>query len=95
MEQPSIQAILEEKLRDEFAPTALELVNESHLHAGHQESFDGSGETHFRIKIVSPKFSGMNRVARHRGINALFVDLMETRGLHAIAIEAKAPEEVA
>ncbi|MBL4599264.1 MAG: BolA family transcriptional regulator [Rhizobiaceae bacterium] len=94
MEQVSIQAIMEEKLRDEFAPIALELINESHLHAGHQESFDGKGETHFRIKIVSSKFSGMNLVARHRGINALIEDLMETRGLHAIAIEARAPEEV-
>lgn len=82
-----------QKLEAEFSPTSLEIVNESHLHAGHQEKFDGSGETHLRIKIVSDVFEGMNRVNRHRAINAQ-VEAEITLGLHAVAIEVKAPSEV-
>lgn len=93
MESGTIQATLEQKLRDQFAPLSLEVINESHLHAGHQPQFDGSGETHFRLKIVSDQFSGMSRVDRHRSINGLVQDLMD-RGLHALAIEARAPDEV-
>ena len=87
-----IQAI-EEKIRRELAPQSLEIVNESHLHAGHQESFDGTGETHLRIRIVSDAFEGLSRVDRHRRLNALVSDEMD-KGLHAIAIEAKAPSEL-
>jgi len=93
MDSGSIQATLEEKLQHRFAPVKLEVINESHLHAGHQPQFDGTGETHFRIKIISSEFSGMSRIARHRAINALVTELMD-QGLHAIAIDAKAPEDV-
>lgn len=92
MDSGTIQATLEQKLRDQFAPQHLEVINESHLHAGHQPQFDGSGETHFRLKIVSEQFSGMSRVDRHRSVNSLINELMD-QGLHAIAIEAKSPEE--
>lgn len=81
------------KLEAEFSPASLEIVNESHLHAGHQEKFDGSGETHLRIKIVSNAFEGMNRVNRHRAINAQVAAEIEL-GLHAVAIEVKAPSEI-
>lgn len=84
---------IEDKIRSELAPAALEIVNESHLHAGHQESFDGTGETHLRIKIVAEAFEDLSRVERHRRINALVAGEMEN-GLHAIAIEAKAPSEI-
>ncbi len=83
---------LEKKLHDAFSPEKLEIINESHLHAGHQPGFDGSGESHIRIKMVSPQFQGMNRIERHRKINALLEKEME-RGLHAVAIEAHSPEE--
>jgi BolA protein len=85
---------LKRKLRATFRPEALEIVNESHLHAGHQEQFDGRGETHLRIRITSGVFSGMNRLARHRAINALAREEFSA-GLHALAIEAKAPGEPA
>ena len=56
----SIQATIETKLRRAFAPERLEVINESHLHAGHhhtdhshEEVFDGTGETHFRVRLVS------------------------------------------
>lgn len=86
----SFSQSIQEKLNKAFEPETLEIINESHLHAGHQESFDGSGETHLRIKIISKAFEGMSRVAIHRAINAQVADEI-AQGLHAIAIEAKAP----
>ena len=69
----SIQSRIEVKLKQRFAPERLEVVNESHLHAGHHHSgsghhaaFDGEGETHFRVRIVAPAFAGLSRVDRHR-----------------------------
>ncbi len=88
----SIIASIETRLKQALAPEHLEIVNESHLHAGHQPDFDGGGETHLRIRIVSPKFAGLGRVERHRLVNAELADAIEA-GLHALAIEAKAPGE--
>lgn len=85
---------LTRKLEEAFKPQRLEVVNESHLHAGHQESFDGTGETHLRIRIVADAFCGMSRVERHRAINALAADELAA-GLHALAIDAKTPAEAA
>ena len=85
---------IEDKIRRELKPAALEIVNESHLHAGHQETFDGTGETHLRIRIVAAAFEGLSRIERHRRLNALVTAEMD-KGLHAIAIEAKAPSELA
>lgn len=95
----SIQKRIEEKLTAALSPERLEVVNESHLHAGHHhtaggraEVFDGSGETHFRIRIVTGQFTGMPRIDRHRAINALLADELDA-GLHALAIEPAAPGE--
>ena len=83
----TISAYLEEELSKAFSPESLEIVNESHLHSGHAGD-DGSGQTHFRIKIVAAAFDGMSRIDRHRAIMALAEPKM-AEGLHAIAIEAK------
>ena len=88
----TIQSSIEEKLGKAFSPERLEVINESHLHAGHQEHFDGSGETHLRVRIVASAFSGMGRVERHRAVNALVVEEFAA-GLHALAVEAAAPGE--
>jgi BolA protein len=95
----SLQAAIEEKLTAAFAPERLSVINESHLHAGHhhveaghQATFDGTGETHFRIRIVAQAFAGMSRVERHRAVNALLADELRA-GLHALAIEPAAPGE--
>lgn len=95
----SMQMAMEKKLTDAFAPERLAVVNESHLHAGHHHvdsghhaTFDGAGETHFRIRIVSPAFSGLSRIERHRAVNALLADELKA-GLHALAIETAAPGE--
>ncbi len=71
-------------------PTRLDVVNESELHAGHRSS-PGTGESHFRILIVSPRFAGLSRLERHRIINAALAEEM-TR-IHALAIAAFAPGE--
>ena len=95
----SIQKRIEEKLNGAFAPQRMEVLNESHLHAGHHHvesghhvEFDGTGETHFRIRIIADKFTGMGRVDRHRAINSLLTDELKN-GLHALAIEPSAPGE--
>lgn len=79
-------AAIEQVLRARFAPTALEVLDESWQHAGHAGA-DGTGSgTHFRVRIASPAFAGQSRVARHRLVyDALrhFIDA----GLHALAIE--------
>ncbi|PST17944.1 hypothetical protein C7U61_16665 [Rhizobium sp. JAB6] len=87
-----LQSRIERKLIDAFAPERLAVINESHLHAGHQPDMTGTGETHIRIRIVSAKFSGMPRLARHRAINELLKPELDA-GLHALAVEPAAPGE--
>ena len=88
----SIQTTIEDKLKAAFSPERLAVINESHLHAGHQPDMTGTGETHIRIRIVSAKFSGMPRLARHRAINELLKPELDA-GLHALAVEPAAPGE--
>ena len=80
------------KLTAELRPLALTIVDESHRHAGHSGWREG-GETHYRLNIVSEAFTGKTRLERHRLVNAILQDEFTT-GLHALAIEAKAPDEV-
>jgi BolA family transcriptional regulator, general stress-responsive regulator len=90
-DQPITRAI-ETRLTQAFAPIRFEVLNESHMHSGHQEKFDGKGETHFRVRIVSDAFTGKSRIERHRAITALLKEEMAGE-LHALAIEAAAPGE--
>ncbi|MDK4714843.1 BolA family protein [Rhizobium sp. CNPSo 4039] len=90
--ETTLQSRIERKLTDAFAPERLAVINESHLHAGHQPEMTGTGETHIRIRIVSAKFSGMPRLARHRAINELLKPELDA-GLHALAVEPAAPGE--
>ena len=77
------------KLTEAFHPDALEVVDESHQHKGHH-AHRAEGNTHFRVRITSAAFAGKSRVQTHRMINeALAEELAE--GVHALAIEAKAP----
>jgi BolA protein len=79
------------KLEAALQPIALEIVNESHLHHGHHGS-PGTGESHFRLRVVSAAFAGKSRVARHRLVNeALAVEL--AGGIHALAMTTLAPGE--
>lgn len=82
---------MREKLIVGLEPTRLDLVNESELHAGHRSS-PGTGESHFRLVVVSPMFAGQSRVARHRLVNSLVKDELRD-GVHALAVHAFAPGE--
>ncbi len=74
-----------------LAPPPLRVNNDSHHHAGHMGD-DGTGETHFSVVIESPRFAGLNRVARQRLVNHALADLLASR-IHALAIRARAPGE--
>ena len=82
---------IETLLGDAFAPSALQVIDDSAKHAGHAGAKAG-GESHFTVKITSEHFKGMNAVARHRAVYAALKPLLDA-GLHALAIEAKAPGE--
>lgn len=89
----SVEAAIREKLERALAPSRLEVVNESHLHAGHRSS-PGTGESHFRVLVVSAMFAGKPRLARHRLVNEALAEELKGK-VHALAIEAYAPEEPA
>ncbi len=81
-----IRAALESALQ----PVALEVLDDSHKHAGHEGARDGRG--HFTVRIVSAAFAGRPPLARHRAVYAALGDMMET-DIHALAIEARTPDE--
>jgi BolA family transcriptional regulator, general stress-responsive regulator len=87
----SAEARLREKLMVALEPTRLDIVNESELHAGHRSS-PNTGESHFRILIVSPRFAGVSRVGRHRMVNEAIADELAGR-IHALALSTYAPGE--
>lgn len=87
----SLETRMREKLMVALRPSRLDLVNESHLHAGHQSS-PGTNESHFRVLIVSDAFAGKSRLERHRVVNELLGEEL-TDGVHALAIKACAPGE--
>jgi BolA family transcriptional regulator, general stress-responsive regulator len=75
---------METRLRTAFSPDRLEIVNESHKHAGHGGD-DGSGQSHFKIVIRAAAFGPMSRVARHRAVHQALGDL--NARVHAIALD--------
>jgi BolA protein len=97
-EQASMAMRIREKLHAALAPVSLEVVDDSHKHAGHAHVMSRSatagraGETHFTVKVVSKLFQGKSRIDRHRMINTL-LSAEIADGVHALAIEAKAPDE--
>ena len=80
---------IKDKLTRAFQPQHLEVIDESHLHAGHAGSHP-DGESHFRVKIVSRAFAGKSRVDTHRMVNTALADELKSR-VHALAIQASAP----
>ncbi len=72
-----------------FAPTRLDIINDSAKHQGHSGD-DGSGESHFTIAIEAAAFSDMNRLTRQRAVIAALGDIVGGR-VHAVAIKADAP----
>ena len=87
----SAEARIKEKLIVALRPTRLDVINESDMHAGHRSS-PGTGESHFRVLIVSEAFSGKSRVDRHRMVNEVLKG--DVGGaIHALALATYAPGE--
>jgi BolA protein len=82
-------ADIEQALREAFAPMTLEVVDDSARHAGHAGAREGG---HFSVRICSGAFAGVPRVGRHRLVYDALRRLMHS-GIHALAIEARAPDE--
>ena len=94
----AVEKSIREKLVKAFAPSDLAVENESGKHAGHAGARDHlgrvTGETHFRVRVVSSHFEGKSRVERHREVNAVLRE--ELAGpVHALAIKALTPAEAA
>ncbi len=79
-----VQEEIETRLTRAFQPTELQVVNESHRHAGHSGD-DGSGASHFAIHLRAASLAAMPRVARHRAVHAALGDLNQR--VHAIALD--------
>jgi BolA family transcriptional regulator, general stress-responsive regulator len=85
---------LSAEIRERLAalePQSVELLDESGRHAGHAGA--AAGGSHFRLVIVSPRFAGHDKLARHRMIYSALGPLMQ-REIHALAIQALAPDEL-
>ncbi|QMT40808.1 BolA family protein [Neisseria shayeganii] len=80
---------IRQRLEAAFAPTTLELADESHKHVGHAGNRGGG---HYRLLIVSPAFAGMSRIARQRAVQESLQDLY-AQDIHALSIRAQTPEE--
>jgi BolA family transcriptional regulator, general stress-responsive regulator len=85
---------LSAEIRDRLSalePSLVELLDESGRHVGHAGA--ATGGSHFRLVVVSPRFAGRDKLARHRMIYAALGPLMQ-REIHALAIQALAPDEL-
>ena len=74
-----------------FAPTMLDVADESHRHAGHAGAREG-GETHYAVTMVSEAFAGQSRVARSRAVHAAVANEFRD-GLHALSLTLRSPAE--
>ncbi len=94
----TVENSIREKLEKAFSPSSLIIENESAKHSGHAGTRDRSGrvtgETHFRVAVVSNVFEGMSPLERHRQINSILKD--ELAGpVHALSIKASTVAEAA
>ena len=80
----SVSSEIESRLRQAFGPAELEVENESHKHAGHAGD-DGSGESHFRVRIRAEAFRGLGRVQQHRAVHKALGDIVPR--IHALALD--------
>lgn len=88
-----VAPVMQKKLEDALKPTRLDIIDESHRHAGHA-GHNPDGESHFRVEIVSEAFNGKSRVDRHRMVNALLAEELAGR-VHAMALVTLTPDEEA
>lgn len=83
-------AAIEGLIRASLTPENLEIVDQSHLHAGHAGAKDGKG--HFHVAIVAAGFAGKSQIQRHRLVYDAVADMLKT-DIHALSIDALAPGE--
>jgi len=84
-------AAVGQALRMGFDDAQIVVTDDSHLHAGHAGAREGA---HFSVQLTSPRFAGLSRVARHRLVYDALSSLIP-RGIHALAIVARTPDEAA
>ncbi len=89
MSEPNRVELIRECLEETLNPTELEIVDDSHLHAGHS-GHGGAG--HFQVHIVSEKFNGLATLARHRLVYSALENMMQTE-IHALSIKAETPNK--
>lgn len=86
----SVRDTIAQKLSIKFAPTHLEVIDESEAHRGHA-GWRAGGETHFRVRIATEQFAGKTRLMQHRAVMEALSDELKG-GVHALAIEVIAPD---
>jgi BolA family transcriptional regulator, general stress-responsive regulator len=79
------------RLLEQLQTSAVEVIDDSHLHAGHAGARDGRG--HFRVRVISQDFAGLRPIQRHQLIYRALGDMMQT-DIHALSIVALTPAEV-
>lgn len=84
-------AMIRERLTNALAPHCLNIIDESHKHAGHAQA---GGAGHYLVEIVSDAFAGKNLIQRHRLVYDALDDVMNTE-IHALSIKASTPAETA
>ncbi len=83
-------AEIKARLERELSPSHIDIIDESHLHAGHAGAASGAG--HFSVTIVSDKFAGKSAIQRHRMVYLAVDDLMRSE-IHALSIKAQVPDD--
>lgn len=83
---PASAEQLRARLAERLSPSRLEVIDESAVHAGHMGANAEGHGSHFRVRIASPRFEGLSRVARHRLVYDALQDFIDS-GVHALAID--------
>lgn len=89
-----VAAEIQSRLMAALAPTALEVIDDSHQHHGHAGHRGDDAESHFTVKISAASFAGQSRIARQRAVYAALGDLVAPDRIHALRIVASAPGDV-
>lgn len=86
-----VAAEIQSRLMAALAPTALEVIDDSHQHHGHAGHRGDDAESHFTVKISAASFAGQSRIARQRAVYAALGGLVAPDRIHALRIVASAP----
>ena len=88
---PTRASRIHQAIATAFPPAQVEVVDDSHRHAGHSGARPG-GETHYSVAVVSPAFAGLGRLARSRAVHAV-LEAEFAGGLHALSLRLATPDE--